>query len=77
LRGQSVDLGKITASTLIMAGQFDHIVLPHQAQAVIDMISSSDKEYYEYPIGHGGLVFGKVAKCQVYPRIAEWLGDRS
>ncbi len=77
LRGQPVDLGKITASTLVLAGQFDHIVLPHQAQAVFDVISSSDKEYHEYPVGHGGLVFGKVAKCQVYPKVASWLEARS
>jgi len=44
----------------------------------MDALSSSvDKEYHEFPIGHGGLVFGKVAVKQVYPLLGNWLAARS
>ena len=36
--------------------------MPPQAKAALDAFSSEDKEYHEFPIGHGGLVFGKVAR---------------
>lgn len=77
LRGNAVNLGRITANLLVMAGVNDHLVRPPQAQAAMDALSSLDKEYHEFPIGHGGLVFGKVAREQVYPLLSEWLGARS
>jgi polyhydroxyalkanoate synthase len=77
IRGQVVDLANITAPVLVMAGENDHIVLPVQTKALLDMVSSTDLEYLEYPIGHGGLVFGSVAKARVYPDLVEWLEKRS
>ncbi|QGT99627.1 Polyhydroxyalkanoic acid synthase [Candidatus Syntrophocurvum alkaliphilum] len=77
LRGHRVDLNNINSSLLILSGEKDHLVLPHQTKAAIDYIPSDDKTYLEYPIGHGGLVFGGVAKKQVYPTISNWLKERS
>jgi hypothetical protein len=28
-------------------------------------------------VGHGGLVFGKVAREQVFPDVAAWLAEKS
>lgn len=77
LRGQQVDLKNIESALLVLAGEKDHIVLPHQARAAMDYVGSKDKSYCEFPIGHGGLVFGGIAKNQVFPTISQWLGDRS
>ena len=74
LRGNSVNLGRINANLLVLAGQNDHIVRPSQAQAAMEALTSVDKEYHEFPIGHGGLVFGKVAKDQVYPLLSRLAG---
>ncbi|CFX05608.1 Alpha/Beta hydrolase fold [Syntrophomonas zehnderi OL-4] len=77
LQGQTVDLARITSNLLVMAGENDHLVMTAQAQAALDYMSSSDKSYYEFPVGHGGLVFGNYAKKNVYPVMSEWLKQRS
>ncbi|MGI6435466.1 MAG: alpha/beta fold hydrolase [Syntrophomonadaceae bacterium] len=77
LRGRRVDLSNIRASVLLLAGEKDHLVLPEQTMAAMRYIQSEDISYKEYPIGHGGLVFGGIAKKQVYPYIVEWLRTRS
>ncbi|NLW91300.1 MAG: alpha/beta fold hydrolase [Syntrophomonadaceae bacterium] len=77
LRGMRVDLSTIEANTLALAGQNDHIVSSAQVEAVMDVISSPDKKFIEYPVGHGGLVFGSIARHKVYPAIANWLKVRS
>jgi len=77
LRGHRVNLSNIQSPVLVLGGTSDHIVLPEQSKALINLLPSEDKAYYEYPIGHGGLVFGDLAKKQVWPLISEWLGNRS
>lgn len=77
LRGQQVDFKNIDAALLVLAGEKDHIVLPEQARAAMDYMRSEDKSYYEFPIGHGGLVFGGMARDKVFPIISQWLSARS
>ncbi len=77
LRGHPVDISRIKSNLLIMVGEKDHIVMPHQSAAALKYMSSTDTTFQEYPVGHGGLVFGGIAKRQVYPAVAEWLGKRS
>jgi polyhydroxyalkanoate synthase len=75
--GNNVDLNRIKANLLALAGTNDHIVRPPQAKSALEAMSSMDKEYHEFPIGHGGLVFGKVATNEVYPLLSDWLASRS
>ena len=77
IKGRTVDLSKITANLLVMAGSKDHLVLPSQSKIITDLVSSTDKEYHEFDIGHGGLVFGKNAKNDAFPLIADWLARHS
>jgi polyhydroxyalkanoate synthase len=77
LRGRKVNLQQITANLLALVGQKDHIVPPYQTAAVINYLSSKDKSFFEFPVGHGGLVFGSTAKKKVFPTVAKWLGERS
>ncbi|MEN6461138.1 MAG: alpha/beta fold hydrolase [Syntrophomonas sp.] len=77
LRGHQVDLSNIHSPLLVFYGKNDHIVLPHQSLAARDAIASSDINCMEFPIGHGGLVFGNIAKKHVYPSLSEWLNTRS
>jgi polyhydroxyalkanoate synthase len=77
LRGQTVDLKNIESALLVLAGEKDHIVLPQQARAALDYMGGQDKSYHEFSIGHGGLVFGGIARTQVFPTINRWLGERS
>lgn len=77
LRGRLVDLSKIDCSILTLCGERDHIVLPHQTKPILEHVSGQDKTYLEFPVGHGGLVFGSLAVKKVYPAIKEWLEMRS
>ncbi len=77
IREQLVQLDKIDCPLLVMSGKNDHLVLPHQANAVLDLVSSADKRYKEFNIGHGGLVFGSIARSKVYPYLGNWLEERS
>ncbi|MGE5404274.1 MAG: alpha/beta fold hydrolase [Candidatus Saccharibacteria bacterium] len=77
LRGKKVKLADINANLLVLAGANDNIVPRHQARALMDVVSSKDKEYREYPVDHQGMVFGRIAKYKVYPELHEWLNNRS
>jgi polyhydroxyalkanoate synthase len=77
LRGHQVDLSNIKSSLLVFYGKNDHIVLPPQTLAALDTMNPSDTTCLEFPIGHGGLVFGAIAKKHVYPALSEWLASRS
>ncbi|MGI6452008.1 MAG: class III poly(R)-hydroxyalkanoic acid synthase subunit PhaC [Syntrophomonadaceae bacterium] len=77
IKGRKVKLSNISANMLLLIGEHDHIVIPHQSKAILDHISSQDKTCYEFKVGHGGLVFGSLAKREVFPVICNWLGERS
>lgn len=77
IKGNLIKLGNIDSSLLVMAGTTDHLVLPHQTRAILDRSSSLDKQYRQFDVGHGGLVFGSRAKKQAYPEISRWLAERS
>jgi glucose-1-phosphate thymidylyltransferase len=77
LRGRLVDMANIKANLLVLSGENDHLVLPHQTKTILDHASSTDKTYKEFPVGHGGIVFGSFAKREPYPFMAEWLAERS
>lgn len=77
LRGRKVELNNIDSAILALAGEADHIVLPSQTSTLLEKVSSKDKTYLSYPVGHGGLVFGSLAKKKVFPVISSWLSERS
>ncbi|MGE5417950.1 MAG: alpha/beta fold hydrolase [Acidobacteriota bacterium] len=77
LRGKKVKLSDINANLLVLAGANDNIVPKHQAKALVDLVSSRDKDYKEFPLDHQGLVFGRLAKHKVYPVLHDWLQAHS
>lgn len=77
LRGRRVHLQRVRANLLALVGQKDHIVLPQQTAAALSYLGSNDKTYLEFPVGHGGLVFGATARDKVFPAVASWLAERS
>lgn len=77
IRGNLVDLHRIQANLLAVAGTRDYISPPYQVAPALDRFGSIDKTYLEYPVGHGGVVLGATARNTIYPLLAEWLGQRS
>ncbi|MBI2936159.1 MAG: alpha/beta fold hydrolase [Chloroflexi bacterium] len=77
LQGHRVDLGKIRQPLLVVAAKQDYIVPPLSAKALADCVSSKDKEYVELPGGHISVFSGRQADKFLWPKIDEWLSQRS
>lgn len=74
--GQPASLSSITCPTLVITASRDAICPPPAATALLDHISSSDKEVLEVPGGHVGAVVGGRAAKDMYPALARWLSTR-
>ncbi len=77
LRGRRVDLSNITCPVLNIAGTKDHICSLPQAEATMSLISSQDKEFLVLDAGHIGLLTGGEAKKRLWPKLRDWLEQRS
>lgn len=77
LRGQHVDLARISCSVLAIAGKRDTICTLPQAEAAMRLISSQDKEFVVLDAGHVGLLIGSDAQKKLFPKISTWLEARS
>jgi polyhydroxyalkanoate synthase len=77
IKGDPVDLSRITAPLLSIAGETDHIVPPAMAEPLNAAVSSKDSEYVLVPAGHVGLLAGSGARKVLWPKVTEWLGSRS
>ncbi len=77
LRGRHVDLSKIDVPFISIAGKKDHICTVPQAEAIMDLISSKDKEFFVLDAGHVGLMTGRGAKKGLWPKLNEWLSEHS
>lgn len=77
LRGRKVELGQIKANILNVIAKQDHIALPCQSHAVVDVVGSKDVTTAVVNAGHISLVFGRSATRETYPTIHRWLNERS
>ena len=77
IRGERVDLGKLTANLLTVIAEGDHITPPCQSENIGAKIGALDKEVFRVPGGHIGMMAGSGANKRVWPHIDGWLGGRS
>lgn len=77
IRGQKVKLENIKANVLNLSGKNDMIAQPHMVEALMNAISSKDKQYKNLPVGHTSITFGSQATKITYPTIGDWLEERS
>jgi len=78
-------LSQFTAPLLAIAGGQDHLGPPTDVQYVTSHVGSTDATYLELSqkngfsadYGHLDLNLGLHARDEVYPRIAQWLRERS
>jgi len=75
--GRPVDLGRIRAAVLNVVAQYDHLVAQSQAQSIMGLISSQDKEMRVIPSTHVGIMASARARDKLWPEIASWLEPRS
>jgi polyhydroxyalkanoate synthase subunit PhaC len=77
LRGQRVDLRKIDQNVLVVTAGADHIAPRQGTLPLLDMVGSEDVTHFDRPGGHIGLMAGSRARKEIWPDLAEWLGERS
>jgi polyhydroxyalkanoate synthase subunit PhaC len=77
IRGQRVDLSRIRANLLTVIAEGDHITPPCQSAAIMEKVSSQDKELFRVPGGHIGIMAGSGADRRTWPHIEGWLAPRS
>jgi polyhydroxyalkanoate synthase len=51
--------------------------MPCQVEALVEHVSSKDKQYVSIPSGHVSVIFGPISLNTTYPTIGNWLKDRS
>lgn len=77
IHGRPVLLPNIRASLLNVVAEYDHLVAPSQAEGIMALVSSEDKELRMIPSTHVGIMISHRAKYKLWPELADWLGDRS
>jgi polyhydroxyalkanoate synthase len=77
LRGERVDLGRIDQNLLVVTAGADHIAPRPGTLPLLDLVASADVTHVDRPGGHIGLMAGSRAKEEIWPDLAEWLGERS
>ncbi|CAN5233619.1 alpha/beta fold hydrolase [soil metagenome] len=77
LGGRRVDLGNVTVPILHVVAEHDHIVPRAAAAPLIANVGSRDKEEVVLKGGHVSLVAGPNAVERLWPKLDDWLGERS
>lgn len=75
--GVLANFADITANVLAFAGETDVIVSIPAAEAIMDVVSSSDKTFHVVPGGHAGVFTGSKAAHTTWALSAAWLSTRS
>jgi polyhydroxyalkanoate synthase subunit PhaC len=71
--GKRVDLGQIACPLLTITAAKDWICPPESATVLNDLVASTDRSVLELPGGHVGIVVGRRAAEDLWPRLADWL----
>ncbi len=74
--GQAVDLGQITCPVLTVTTESDTICPKPAAQALNELVGSTDTEQLVAKGGHVGAVVGSRAQRILYPGIGAWFKKR-
>jgi polyhydroxyalkanoate synthase len=77
INGKIIDLKKIECPVLNLIAENDHLTPPASSVVFNDLISSKDKETIIYPTGHIGLSVSSKSLKDLWPKVANWLGERS
>jgi polyhydroxyalkanoate synthase len=76
--GKIVNLKNITMPFLNVVAQKDDLVAPISSKALNDALTESrDKSIIEFNSGHVGLMIGKNAHKELWPKVGEWIKNHS
>jgi len=75
--GTRVDLKKITCPVLNLTAQEDHLVPPYQSLPFNEAVGSEDQSSINFDAGHIGMAVGSRANRELWPKVCDWLAERS
>jgi polyhydroxyalkanoate synthase len=78
--GKVADLSKIECPILILSHKADVVSPPESAKALLDVVSTQDKEFIEVSggdTGHIDIIIGDEGPKLTWPTIVSWLKPRS
>jgi polyhydroxyalkanoate synthase len=76
LAGQRVRLERIRCPLLNVAGSADTITPRSTTDTILQLVGSEDKEELVLQGGHVGILVGRSASTELWPRVARWLEQR-
>jgi polyhydroxyalkanoate synthase len=76
LAGQRVRRERIRCPLLNVAGSADTITPRSTTSAILGLVGSQDKEEHVLKGGHVGILVGRTASTELWPRLARWLEQR-
>jgi polyhydroxyalkanoate synthase len=74
---KTINLANITCPVLNLMASNDHLVPCGQSASFNDLVSSKDRKSITFAAGHIGLSVGSKAHRELWPKVAEWLAERS
>ena len=77
LDGAPVTLDAVTCPLLLLVAQRDHLVPPGSTRAIESYVRSREIETMSINAGHIGLAVSSKAHRDLWPRAANWIGERS
>ncbi len=75
--GLPVDLKRVKCPVMNMMAQHDHIAPYEATRELTTLVGSEDKEDVVLKGGHVSLVAGQNAVMRLWPKVNEWLSERS
>lgn len=77
LDGRTLDLSTIGIPVLDVTGERDTLVPTAASRPLATTLSGTQLTQRQFPVGHAGLLVGRVAIAQCLPSIVEWLDSQS
>jgi polyhydroxyalkanoate synthase len=77
VNGKTAKLSDIKVPIMAAMAEHDHIVAYDASKPLLDLVGSKDKEEIVLKGGHVSLIAGPNAVRRMWPKLAEWLGERS
>lgn len=77
MSGQEVKLENISCPLLVVCAKYDHLVPPVATRPILEAVSSTDKEFHMFDVGHVGMYISPNSKSEIAPIIGDWIVERS
>lgn len=75
--GRKADLKNIKVPVMAAMAEHDHIVSYAASKPLLELVGSQDKEELVLKGGHVSLIAGPNAVRRMWPRLSNWLAERS